>query len=85
VPFPVKLTPTNATSAGGAPLTVVCLPLCTCSEYYQEGKSEIELFGIAPYGVPNTFWVSGHQGEACPCCKWAKAGWLSARLRAMGP
>ncbi|KAI3433730.1 hypothetical protein D9Q98_003538 [Chlorella vulgaris] len=26
------------------------------SEYYQEGATSIELFGIAPYGVPNTFW-----------------------------
>ncbi|EFN59045.1 hypothetical protein CHLNCDRAFT_56692 [Chlorella variabilis] len=26
------------------------------SEYYQEGLKPIELFGIAPYGIPNTFW-----------------------------
>lgn len=26
------------------------------SEYYQEGAKPIELFGVTPYGLPNTFW-----------------------------
>ncbi|KAL4432402.1 hypothetical protein ABPG77_001701 [Micractinium sp. CCAP 211/92] len=26
------------------------------SEYYQPGATPIQLFGVAPYGIPNTFW-----------------------------
>ena len=39
----------------------VLLPLL-CSEYFQEGKSPIQLFGIAPYGERQRGGSAAQQG-----------------------